>query len=118
VGWLMELHHGDISEGLMFLNLIDGGEGLRWLSEWWMIGGFFSGASSQCKHWLNLLRGIVRVVFQLRARWVPNVGINSHPEHGGWKDKCEGTENMRWTVVNDNNCSLCVPSMCTQGAYL
>jgi hypothetical protein len=30
--------------------------------------------SSGCKRWLILLGGIVRVVFELRTRWVLNVG--------------------------------------------
>jgi hypothetical protein len=49
--------------------------------------GSYGGALSKCKPWLNLLGGIVRVVFELRTQWVPNVGINSRrlfiPEHEG-----------------------------------
>jgi hypothetical protein len=49
--------------------------------------GSCGGASSECKRWLNLLGGIVRVIFELRTRWAPNVQINSRrlfiPEHGG-----------------------------------
>jgi hypothetical protein len=35
------------------------------------------GASSEWKHWLNLLDGIVRAIFKLRTWWALNVGINS-----------------------------------------
>jgi hypothetical protein len=49
--------------------------------------GSCGGASSECNLWLNLLGGIVRVVFKLRTRWAQNVGLNSQglfiPEHGG-----------------------------------
>jgi hypothetical protein len=43
-------------------------------------GGWFSSEawgkpSSRCKHWMILLSGIVRVVFEPRTWWVPNVGI-------------------------------------------
>jgi hypothetical protein len=39
--------------------------------------GSCSGAPSECKHWLNLLGGIIRVVFELKPWWALNVGINS-----------------------------------------
>jgi hypothetical protein len=49
--------------------------------------GSCGGALSECKRWLNLLGGIVRVVFELRTQWMSNVGINSRrlfiPEHEG-----------------------------------
>jgi hypothetical protein len=45
------------------------------------------GSSSGCRRWLNLLGGIIGVVFELRPRWAPNVEINSRelsiPEHEG-----------------------------------
>jgi hypothetical protein len=37
----------------------------------------YNGSSYGCKRWLILLSGIVRVVFELRTRWAPNVGVNS-----------------------------------------
>jgi hypothetical protein len=40
VGWLLELHLGDISKGWMFLNFVDGREGLGWLVGWWVTNGF------------------------------------------------------------------------------
>jgi hypothetical protein len=39
--------------------------------------GSCGGASSKCMRWLNLLGGIIDVVFMLRTRWALNVGINS-----------------------------------------
>jgi hypothetical protein len=78
VGWLMELHFGDVSEGWVFRIFGDGGE--VWVDGWWR-GGLLvdslGGPSSGCKRWLNLLSGITRVVFELRTQWAPNVGVNS-----------------------------------------
>jgi hypothetical protein len=49
--------------------------------------GSRGGASSGCKHWLDLLCGIVGVVFELATRWASNVEIKSRrlfiPEHEG-----------------------------------
>jgi hypothetical protein len=46
-----------------------------------VVGGFWlevsSGASSRWRRWLIRRGGIVRVVFELRTRWTPNVGSQS-----------------------------------------
>jgi hypothetical protein len=61
-----------------------------WVDGWWRGGlsvDYCGGPSLVYRRWLGLLGGIVRVVFKLRTRWVPNVGINSRwlfiPEHEG-----------------------------------
>jgi hypothetical protein len=45
------------------------------------------GPSFGCKRWLILFGAIVKVVFELRARWAPNVRVNRQglfiPEHKG-----------------------------------
>jgi hypothetical protein len=40
MGWLVGLYFMVMSEVQMLWNFINGGEGLGWLIEWWMIGGF------------------------------------------------------------------------------
>jgi hypothetical protein len=57
---------------------------------WWKDGLLVDscgGPSSGCKRWLILFGGIVRVVFELRPQWAPNVGVNIQglfiPEHKG-----------------------------------
>jgi hypothetical protein len=54
--------------------------GRFWVDGWWKDGLLVDscgGPSSGCKRWLILLVVIVRVVFELRTQWVPNVGVNS-----------------------------------------
>jgi hypothetical protein len=51
--------------------------GRFWVDGWWKDGlleDSYGDPSSGCKCWLILLGGIVRVVFELRTRWVLNVG--------------------------------------------
>jgi hypothetical protein len=44
-------------------------------SEVWFWSEVWSKPSLGCRCWLTLPGGIVRVVFELRTWWVPNVGI-------------------------------------------
>jgi hypothetical protein len=56
----------------------NGGEVLGWrLVEGWVIVDSCGGPSFGCMRWLILFGDIVRVVFELRARWAPNVRVNS-----------------------------------------
>jgi hypothetical protein len=52
-----------------------------WVDGWWRGGWFWvevSGKpSSEWRRWLTHLDGIIRVVFELRTRWTPNVGSQS-----------------------------------------
>jgi hypothetical protein len=74
---LLQLNFWDLVEGWMLCSFGDGGEGLSgWLLEWgWFWLEFWGKPSSGCRRWLTLLGGIIRVVFGLRTRWWPNVGI-------------------------------------------
>jgi hypothetical protein len=64
--------------------------GRFWVDNWLRDGLLMDscgGPSSGCKRWLILLGGIVRVIFEPRIRWAPNVGVNSQglfiPKHEG-----------------------------------
>jgi hypothetical protein len=64
--------------------------GRFWVDVWWRDGllvDSYGGPSSGCKHWLILLGGIIRVVFELTTQWASNVGVNSQglfiPKHEG-----------------------------------
>jgi hypothetical protein len=50
-----------------------------WVDGWWRGGRFWGEVSSKpssgWRCWLTRLGGIIRVVFELRTRWAPNVGI-------------------------------------------
>jgi hypothetical protein len=75
-GGLLQLNFWDIVEDRL-CSFGDGGHclmdgcwsgGRFWLEDW-------SEPSSRCRRWLTLLGGILRVVFELRTRWAPNIGI-------------------------------------------
>jgi hypothetical protein len=86
---LLQLNFWNVVEGWVLCGFSDGGEGLSGsLLEWKLVlvGGLGGGGgkpssgcrrwpSSGCRRWLTLLGGIVRIVFELRTRWVPNVRI-------------------------------------------
>jgi hypothetical protein len=106
MSWLVELHFGDMSTGGVFWTFVNGGEDLVWrLVERCVISGLLW----WCFIWVQALarssRWHHRVVFELRTWRAPNVEINS------WIGA--KVRKTRGTIVNNNNCSSGVPSMCT-----
>jgi hypothetical protein len=74
--------------------------------------GSCGSASFGCKRW---------VVFELRTRWVPNVGINNRSylfPNTRTNVRIRKYGNEIGKIVNGNNCFSGVPSMCTYGIYL
>jgi hypothetical protein len=62
---------------------------------WAKAGGKASSLGYE-RHWLILLGGIIKVIFRLRTRWVPNVGIQ--------KSKVVKSWTRRWRKMNEGVC--------------
>jgi hypothetical protein len=74
---LLQLNFWDVVKDRMLCSFGDGGKGLSgWLLEWGLVWSEVLGKpSSGSRHRMTLLGGIIRVVFGLKIRWAPNVGI-------------------------------------------